>query len=100
MAALLVLRRRLIIEHQATTAEELILIDSALIAYHHQLRLNGWIGNLALLVEHDFFGSDGPRVKLREHYGPQVEALQVEERLVRIGEQLLPLLDRSNRLLL
>jgi hypothetical protein len=100
MAALIVLRRRLICEYQATGAADLLLIDSLLLAYYHQLRINGWIGGLAWHVEAEFFGQEGPRAKLRKEHGYQVEGLRVEDLLTRIGEQLLPLLDRSNRLMI
>ena len=52
MATLLVLRRRLIDEHGATTAAELMLIDVAVLSYYHTLRINGWIGNFAFLIDH------------------------------------------------
>jgi hypothetical protein len=42
-ATLLTFRRRLIAEHDARTAAELMLIDSAVLAVYHQLRVNGWI---------------------------------------------------------
>ncbi len=44
MAMLLVLRRRLIDEHGATTAAEFMLIDSAILAYCHQLRIKAGSG--------------------------------------------------------
>jgi hypothetical protein len=100
MAALIVLRRRLIVEHRAMGAAELLLIDSLLLAYYHQLRVNGWIGGLAWHVEAEFFGHEGPKAKLRKEHGYQVDGLRVEDMLSRIGEQLLPLLDRCNRLML
>jgi hypothetical protein len=100
IAALIVLRRRLIIEHQATGAADMLLIDSLLLAYYHQLRINGWIGGLAWHVEAEFFGHEGPRAKLRKEHGYQVDGLKVEDTIIRLGEQLLPLLDRCNRLML
>jgi hypothetical protein len=100
MAALIVLRRRLICEYQVTGAADLLLIDSVLTAYYHQLRINGWVGNFASLIEAEFFGEEGPRAKLRERYGYQVEGLKVEDFIHRVGEELLPLLDRCNRLMM
>lgn len=94
-AALLALRAHL----APSCAEEELLIDSALLAYYHQLRITGWIGNLSLLVEAEFFGQAGPKAKLKEHYGYTVEGLQVEDLLKRMSEQLVPLLERSNRML-
>jgi hypothetical protein len=100
MAALIVVRRRLIVEHRVTGAADLLLIDSLLLAYYHQLRVNAWIGDLAWQVEAEFFGHEGPRAKLRKEHGYQVDGLRVEAIIARIGEQLLPLLDRCNRLML
>jgi hypothetical protein len=99
-AMLMTLRRRLIVEHRATTTAELLLIDSALISWHHTLRVNSWVGNFALLIEEEFFGSQGPRAKLKKNYGYQVAGLKVENMLHRFGEELLPSLDRLNRLML
>src|SRR5919206_146125 len=86
MAALIVLRRRLITEYGVTGAADLLLIDSLLLAYYHQLRVNGWVGDLAWQIESEFFGTDSPRAKLREKYGYQVDGLKVEDTLARLGE--------------
>ena len=99
MAGLVVLRRRLICEHHVTSAADLLLIDSVLIAWYHTLRINGWIGNFALLIESEFFGMEGPTANSRKRYGSGVESLKAEDMVQRIGEQLLPLLDRLNRLM-
>ena len=103
MAVLLVLRRRLIDEHGATTAAELMLIDVAVLSYYHTLRINGWIGNFALLIESEFFGTSGPSADFQDRYGRgshRINGLSVERHVERIGEQLLPLLDRCNRMML
>ena len=57
-AVLLVLRRRLVDETGAHTAAEYLLIDSAVLAYYHQLRINGWIGNFSAFLESEFFGHE------------------------------------------
>src|SRR5215213_1915594 len=103
MAVLLVLRRRLIDEHGATGAAELMLIDVAVVSYYHTIRINGWIGNFALLIESEFFGTSGPSANFQDRYGRgshQINGLSVERHVERIGEQLLPLLDRCNRMML
>jgi hypothetical protein len=103
MAVLLVLRRRLIDEHGATGAAELMLIDVAVLSYYHTLRINGWIGNFAFLVESEFFGTSGPSARFQDRYGRgshRINGLTVEGHIERIGEQLLPLLDRCNRMML
>src|SRR5215212_1645622 len=103
MAVLLVLRRGLIDEHGATTAAELMLIDLAIISYYHTLRINGWVGNFAGLIEHEFFQKEGPSAKLQKRYGRgsnEIQGLRVEDYIHRVGEELLPLLDRCNRMML
>jgi hypothetical protein len=38
----------------------MMLIDRAVAAYRDFIRIAGWTGNAALMVEHEFFGSIGP----------------------------------------
>jgi hypothetical protein len=96
-ATLLYLRQRLIDEWQIDGAAELMLLDLALLAYRNALRVQGWVENLALLVEAECFGLDPPRVRYgRPH--TFADGLVVEEHLSRLREQVLPLLDRANRL--
>jgi hypothetical protein len=97
------LRRRLVEEHGATTAAELMLVDSAVLAYYHQLRINGWLGDLAGWLEREFFAKPSLSATTAGNYGrevDQVRGLTVEDIVERIIEQLMPLLDRSNRMLL
>ncbi len=80
-----------------------MLIDSAVLAYYHQLRINGWIGDLAGWLEREFFGKDRLTANVAgDPHRPveEVRGLAVEYIVERIVEQLLPLLDRSNRMLL
>jgi hypothetical protein len=102
MATLLVLRQELLHGLQAHSAHEYMLVDMALLSYHHLLRFNGWIGNVALLIEHEFFAQESPSATHRRRYGhdPRLgrEGLQVEEQVQRVGEQLLPLMDRAQRM--
>jgi hypothetical protein len=100
VAALLSLRRRLVHEHAVTDAAGLMLVDLALISYFHVLRVNGWIGNLAIHLEHESFSLESPTAKLRKQYGSQaVEGLRIEDVYQRLSEQLMPVLDRLNRML-
>jgi hypothetical protein len=68
--------------------------------YYNALRVQGWLGDLAMLIEHEFFGQEGPSAKLRQKWGYQVEGLRVEDRLQRLAEQLMPLFERANRQLI
>src|SRR5919202_1638663 len=47
VAALLALRRRLIEEQGVDGAAELMVVDSAVLAFYHQLRVAVWVGDLA-----------------------------------------------------
>ena len=103
MAILLALGRRRVDNRGATIAAELMLIDSTVLSFYHQLRINGWIGNNASKLEFEFFRSDSPTAKLKDQYGAgadNIRGLKVEELVKRLVEQLMPLLDRSNRMLL
>ncbi len=104
MAALLVLRRRLIDEYGADGAAEIMLIDVAVISYYHTLRINGWIGNVSTRLEGEFFQSDGLGVVVegqrKSAWDVKIKGLRVIELAERLGEQLMPLLDRSNRMML
>ena len=103
MATLLTLRRRLIAEHGATSAAELLLIDSTMLAFYHQLRVNGWIGDLAVWLEGEFFRMEGLSAKLKDRYGygaQSIRGLRAEDIVGQLVERLMPLLDRCNRRLL
>ncbi len=103
IAVLLRLRRGLIDEHGATTSAELMVIDLAVLSFYHTLRINGWIGNFAALIESEFFGKDSLTAKFTDKYGrynDKVRGLSVEAHVERLAEQLLPLLDRCNRMML
>lgn len=56
-----------------------MLIDLAVISYYNALRIQGWLGDLALWIEHECFAQEAPQVKLRREYGAQVESLAVED---------------------
>lgn len=98
IATLLTLRQSLLADLKATTAADMMLVDLAILGYYNALRVQGWIGNLSLWIEHELFGQAAPAVKLRRQHGP-IEGLAVEESLKRLGEVLLPLLDRANRMM-
>jgi hypothetical protein len=99
MATLWALRQPLLADvGPRVTAAEQMLVDLTELAYYNALRVQGWIGNLALHIEHELLGQGAPSAKLKAQYGP-VERLAVEDRLKRLEEQFLPLLDRANRMM-
>jgi hypothetical protein len=104
MAALLVLRRRLVDEYSAESASDIMLIDVAVLSYYHTLRINGWVGNLATEIESEVFGTEGMSVTVegnrKSTWDVKIKGLRVVEIIDRLGEQILPLLDRSNRMMI
>jgi hypothetical protein len=72
-----------------------------LYSYFHTLRINGWVGNLAAEVESEFFGEQGLGVEVdgrrRSSWEVKIKGLRVVTIIGRLNEQILPLLDRSNR---
>ncbi len=94
---LLHLRQRLIADYGDTPAS-VMLIDRAVAAYHDFIRITGWTGNTALMVEAEFFGRDRPRAGFRDRHG-EIRALTVEEYINRLREDLIPLAERCGRVM-
>jgi len=98
---LLDLRRRLKDEYGDTPAV-MMQIDRAMVAYRDFLRISGWAGNLAIRIEHEFFGRDGPSAQFRDRYGREgrtIRGLTVEEHLAHLREGLIPLAERCGRVM-
>ena len=56
MATLAQLRQELFTGIETPTAADKMVADSAILAYRNMLRVQGWIGNLCLVVERELFG--------------------------------------------
>ena len=76
----------------------MMLIDRAVAAYRDFIRISGWTGNTALMVEAEFFGRDRPVPKLRDRHG-EIRGLRVEEYINRLGQDLIPLAERCARVM-
>ncbi|MEI6535848.1 MAG: hypothetical protein WCN98_10945 [Verrucomicrobiaceae bacterium] len=72
------------------TAADHMLADSAIIAYRNMLRVQGWLGNMCLAVERELFG---------QFASSDFDAREVIAMMERIEEKLLPMLERSQRML-
>src|SRR5262249_30098303 len=94
MATLLLLRQGLRGDLRVPTAENM-LGDMTMMSYQNAIRVHGWIGDLMLRIEHEFFGDDAFTELARE--GWRRQRFSVEDRVRRLSEQLLPVLDRLNR---
>ena len=97
MATIWSLRQTLLEDIGATTAAESMAADLAVLSYYNALRIQGWIGNLALHIEHEWFGLEGPTAKFGKKWG-RAEGLRVEDVARRFAEQLIPLLEKANKL--
>jgi hypothetical protein len=98
MATLGSLRQTIIAEWGITTAE-MMLLDHALLGYYNALRVQGWIGDLALHIEDEFFGQDA-LAEMGQRPVRRPGRFSFEEDVRRLSEQLMPLLDRANRMLI
>ncbi len=96
MAVLLGLRRGLV-GSDGGSAAEAMLADVAILSYYNTLRIQQWIGDLAVSIEHEFFAQDSPTARFEAQHG-RGTGLVVEERLARLAEELLPLQERANRM--
>jgi hypothetical protein len=77
MATLWQLRQGLLEEYGAESPAMTMAIDLAVMTYYNALRIQGWIGDLSLAIEHELFGEDSVKVKLRQQYGTQVDGFAV-----------------------
>ena len=98
MAVLFRLRRGLVGADGGSPSEAMA-ADLAVTSYYNALRLQQWIGDLSIEIEREFFGAEAPSARFEGRYG-RATGLVVEERLQRLGEQLLPLQERANRMML
>jgi hypothetical protein len=102
LATVLLRLRRSLIEDYGGGPAALMLIDRAVASYRDFIQINGWVGNLAIRIEHEFFGTSGPSAEYRDRRGregPMVRGLKVEELLARLREGLLPLAERCGRVM-
>lgn len=99
VAVLYLIRRNLIEEYEAETAAEHLMIDMVVLAYAHTIRINGWCGDLMAAIERELFGKAGLPAKMPKGDGTAPRLL-AEELVQLLAEQLMPLVDRSNRMML
>jgi hypothetical protein len=97
MATLWQLHQGLIEEYGADSPAMTMVIDLVVMTYYNALRIQGWIGDLSLVIEQELFGEDSLRVKLRQQYGMQFDGFAVEEALRRLKKELIPLFERTNQ---
>jgi len=93
------IRQRWLEEYAVTTIPERILVDQAMIALYHQLRLHELAGNLEGRTEHEFFGTEPLRaVNLSTH--DAISQYEVDEHLKRTSEKLMSAIARCHRMVM
>jgi len=100
-ATLLNMRQAWIKEYDVKTVPEFVLLDMALVSYYHLLRINTEIGDLEGSIEWSYFILDAPRKEdERTFYTPEKREnrARLEDTVDRLKENLLPFLDRFNRM--
>lgn len=92
--------------YRPTGPAEYLAIAMALFAFHHLIRVNEFVGNLATRTESNFFGSEPLEVRVVKDETPwgfytEMEAkAKGHEYLAQLGREALPLMDRLNRMVI
>lgn len=100
LATVLLHLRNQLVEEYGKGPAAIMLIDRAVAAHQAWLRIEGWVGNLSILIEHEFFSVEGPSANFKNKYGSEgrrIRGLTVEQYLARLREQLLPTAERCGR---
>ncbi len=95
-----VLRENLIKELEIDSAAEFMLMDMALIAYYNTLRAQRMLGDLATLIDREFFRGESLSVNLNKKDPQIVDDFKVEEMLNRASDKLQLLIDRANQMMI
>lgn len=95
VATLTQLRQQLILGIESPTTADHMLADSAILAYRNLLRVQGWIGSTAFVVQRELFGQEP--LESTHGYG---EAMIIEKRVEQLEQVLMPLLDRAQRMMI
>ncbi len=101
-ALLLHLWRHFLAAYDVDGPAEFLTVAMALVAFNQLTRVNELVGNLENRLEDEFFATEGLREQHERRYGrgTRAGALAVEETVRRLGQDLLPLLDRCNRMVI
>ncbi len=101
-ALLLHLWRHFLAAYDVDGPAEFLTVAMALVAFNQLTRVNELIGNLENRLEDEFFATEGLHQQHERRYGrgARAGALAVEETVRRLGQDLLPLLDRCNRMVI
>jgi hypothetical protein len=94
VAVLITLRQNLLAEIPKASTIDILMVDTAVIAYYNFLRIQGWVGNLSLVVERGLFGQ-APQDDI---HGPK-KVEEINNHLRRLDETMLSLQDRYHKMM-
>ena len=92
------LRQEWITQYELNTVPELLLLDQAMLAYFHTIRLNKEVANMLALFENNLIFADPPHVKIKKENGLSnaFNGFVAEDAIKRLQERLMPLMERFN----
>ncbi len=96
--------RHFVAAYEVEGPAEYLVVAMALVALDQFSRLNELIGNLETRLESEFFSTRGLQAEFEERYGrgagARIRGLTAEEIVRQLGQEMLPLLDRCNRMVI
>lgn len=92
------LRQEWIRQYSLTTVPELMLLDQAMLAYFHVIRLNRQVASMMALTEQQLLGGESPLVKIKAEHklNNEFDGFVAEDAIQRLQERLMPLMERFN----
>jgi hypothetical protein len=96
------LRQEWIRQYGLTTVPELLLLDQAMLAFFHAVRLNKQIGDMLSLTESGLFYPEAPHVKIKQanRLNNEFDGFVAEDAVKQLQERLMLLMDRFNQMFL
>lgn len=96
------LRQEWIQQYDLRTIPELLLLDQAMLAYFHVLRINREISSMLSLIEVELYYTDAPHVKIRQrdHLTNEFDGFVASDEIKKLQERLMPLIERFNLMFL
>lgn len=94
------LRQEWIRQYDLKTVPELLLLDQAMLAYFHTVRLNKQVADMLALTETELFYPDSPaiKIKLNNNLGNEFDGFVAEDAIQKLQERLMPLIERFNQM--
>ena len=96
------LRQEWIREYQIKTVPELLLLDQAMMAYFHSVRVHKEIANMLSLTEMELFYPEDPIIKLkaRRQLGKEFDDFAAKDAIRKLQERLVPVMERFQHMFL